>query len=125
MIRDAQSNAFESERFYLEYKDPAFSWQRIQRGDLKVLWHDRPSDGVVKVAEDVSRRLEPVKRLLGLDTLRPMKAVILNSRREAGTQFSFYQRNRRGAPRIRRVRLRGPGTSSCWWVLAATAWSTR
>ena len=89
VIRDAQRNAFESERFYLEYKDPAFSWQRVQRGDLIVLWHDRPLDGVVKVAEDVSRRLEPVKRLLGLDTLRPMKAVIFNSRREAGRSFPF------------------------------------
>ena len=89
VIQDSQGNAFESERLYLEYKDPAYTWQRVQRGDLIILWHDRPRDGVVKVAEEVSQRLDPVKSLLGLETPKPMKAVILNSRREAGRSFPF------------------------------------
>lgn len=89
VIQDSQGNAFESERLYLEYKDPAYTWQRVQRGDLIILWHDRPRDGVVKVAEEVSRRLEPVKSLLGLETPKPMKAVIFNSSREAGRSFPF------------------------------------
>jgi hypothetical protein len=86
-IRDAVGNTVESERFDLEYKDPAFDWQRFQRGELVILWHDRPRSQVVEVARDVGERLVAVKELLGLENPRPMKAVILNSSREAGRSF--------------------------------------
>ena len=89
VIRDAEGNTFESEKFSLEYKDPADRWQSFRRGDLIVLWHDRPEESVAEVVELVDRRVESVKNLLGLGTIKPMKAVILNSSREAGRSFPY------------------------------------
>ena len=89
VIRDADGNTFESETFSLEYKDPRFQWQTLSRGDMVILWHDRPVSKVEQVATLVSRRLESVKGLLGLETVKPMKAVIVNSAREAGRSFPF------------------------------------
>ena len=86
-IRDSEGNTFETETFSLEYADPSYDWRRTQHGDLMFLWHDRPLDSVVDVARDVAPRLEEVKELFGLETVRPMKAVIINSGREAGRSF--------------------------------------
>ena len=89
VIQDAAGNTFESDTFSLEYKDPRFRWQTLSRGDMVILWHDRPLSEVEQVATLVSRRLESVKTLLGLETVEPMKAVIVNSAREAGRSFPF------------------------------------
>ena len=86
-VKDAAGNTFESDRFSLEYKDPSFEWHRFQQGDLIFLWHDRPADLVMAVASDVDQSLEPVRQLLGLDAIRPMKAVILKSVGEAERSF--------------------------------------
>ena len=87
VLRDAEGNSLESERFSLEYLDPRFEWQRFEQGDLVVLSHDRSSDRIVEVATSVNQQLIEVRELLGLDDTPPMKAVIVNSMREAGRSF--------------------------------------
>ena len=86
-IRDASGNIAETERFHLEYMDPRYDWQRYQAGGLIVLWHDRPRSQVARVADHVALRLEEIKRLMGLSETVPMKAVIVNSQREARRNF--------------------------------------
>ena len=89
VVRDAAGNAFESEHFFLEYKDPSFDWQRLQDGDLVILWHDRSRTDVERVLADVAPRVEDVKALFGLGDAGVMKAVIVNSSREARRSFPF------------------------------------
>ena len=86
-IRDENGNAFETDSFTLEYKDPTFEWERIVRDELVVLYHDRPFDRVDEVAGDVAERTAEVKSLLGLETSKPQKAVIFNGTREASRSF--------------------------------------
>ena len=86
-IRDAEGNELETERFSLEYKDPGYEWQSFRQGGLIVLWHDRPFRAVQTAAHHVNDRLREVRELLALQETPPMKAVILNSSREAGRSF--------------------------------------
>ena len=60
-----------------------------RRGDLAILWHDRPRRDVERVLADVAPRVEEIKSLFGLDEAGVMKAVIVNSRREARQSFPF------------------------------------
>jgi hypothetical protein len=64
-------------------------------GDFVFLWHNRSEESVKQVATDVSSRLEPVKELLGLGTVGPMKAVILNNSREATQAFPVVSQTAR------------------------------
>lgn len=89
VVRDAAGGRFESERTVIEYKDPAFDWQRAQEGELAILWHDRPRRDVERVLDDVAPKIEEIKSLFGLDEVGVMKAVIVNSRREARQSFPF------------------------------------
>ena len=86
-MRDTAGNVYQTPPYSFEYKDPAYDWQRYREGDLIVLWHDRPREQVEQVAREVSQQLVEVKELLGLEDTPPMKAVILNSVREAGRSF--------------------------------------
>ena len=88
-IRDKNGNVFETETFWVEYKDPSFEWQRLELQDLTILWHDRPRSRVDLVGAEVEMRLIEVKRLLGLEDMRPMNAVIVNTAREAARSFPF------------------------------------
>jgi hypothetical protein len=92
VIKDADGNTFQSPDFSLEYKDPAYDWHRYRHGALEILWHDRPRDTVVAVANTVSERLESVKELLDLTDVEPMKAVIVNGSREASRSFPVVSR---------------------------------
>lgn len=89
VVRDAAGNTFESEPLFLEYKDPAFDWQRLQEGDLVILWHDRSERDVERVLADVAPRIEEIKSLFGVADAGVMKAVIVNSSREASSSFPF------------------------------------
>ena len=88
-ITDAKGNTFETDRYSLEYRDPRFRWNKLTRGDLVVLWHDLPRERVEKVAAYVDQRLAAVKSMFGLEDVAPMKAVIVNSRREARAAFPY------------------------------------
>ena len=88
-ILDKDGNVFETETFSMEYKDPAFDWQRLELKDLTILWHDRPQSRLERVGTEVEGRLVEVKRLLGLEAAKPMKAVIVNTAREAARSFPF------------------------------------
>lgn len=87
VIDDIDGNSLTSDTYLLEYKDPSYRWQSVRHGDLVILWHDRRLEDVIEVANDVGGRLAEVKALLGLERTTPMKAVILNDRREAGRSF--------------------------------------
>ena len=89
VVRDAAGGRFESERAVLEYKDPAFDWQRTQDGELAILWHDRSRRDVERVLAEVSPKVDEIKSLFGLGEAGVMKAVIVNSRREAQQSFPF------------------------------------
>ena len=82
-IVDELGNTLETQRHSLEYSDPGYAWQELRQGELVVLWHDLPEENVREVVANVGRRLEEVKSVLGIVTAPPMKAVILNDRREA------------------------------------------
>ena len=89
VVRDAAGNTFESEHFALEYKDPSFDWQRIQQGQTVILWHDRSERDVERVLAEVAPQVEEIKSLFGLADVGIMKAVIVNSSREARRSFPF------------------------------------
>ena len=86
-IEDVDGHRVETDDFSLEYKDPAYEWERVEKGDLVVLYHDRPFDSVDAVASDVAERLDEIKALLGLEASKRQKAVIFNSSREARRSF--------------------------------------
>ncbi len=86
-VSDAAGNELESPRLLLEYKDPSFEWKRLQQNDITFLWHDRPAEAVARVAREVDRRLEPVRRLLGAPLESPKKAIIVNGSAEATRSF--------------------------------------
>ncbi len=86
-IQDAEGNETETDDFLLEYKDPAYEWERVEYGGLTVLYHDRPARLVEEAARDVAARIEDVKSLLGMEEARPQKAVIFNSGGEARRSF--------------------------------------
>ena len=92
VIKDAAGNELESEPLLLEYKDPSFEWQRLERDYVTYLWHDRPVSSVVSVAGIVEARLEPVTRLLGSAPASHKKAVIVNDGAEAALSFPSVSR---------------------------------
>jgi hypothetical protein len=87
VITDTTGQKLETEEYSVEYLDTSKSWQRLQVGDMDLLFHDRDYEGVESVAEDVTKSLRDVKQLLGVTAIRPQKAVILNGEREAQASF--------------------------------------
>ncbi len=86
-IRDALGRSLETPPLTLEYRDPRYEWQTLQRGSMKFLWHDRPVEQVARVSDVVAERLNEVREVLGLDADPQMKAVIINDAREAQRSF--------------------------------------
>lgn len=89
VVRDANNDVYESRSFFLEYKDTSYEWQKINQGDLTLLWHDIPQERVLEIATNLSDHIYRVKNLLQIDEVNPMKAVIVNSRHEAEASFPF------------------------------------
>jgi hypothetical protein len=87
LITDSSGQELETEEYFVEYLDTSKSWQRLQVGDMDLLFHDRPAEGVASVAEDVTESLRDVKRLLGVTAIKPQKAIILNGERESQDSF--------------------------------------
>ena len=86
-IKDVEGNIFQSPYFSLEYKNPAYQWRRYRQGMIEILWHDRPRHTVIALTNTAITRLELLKGLLGMTDVEPMKAVIVNSSREARHSF--------------------------------------
>ena len=86
-IENAAGSTVKTNTLALEYKDPSKEWERVQQGNLIVLYHDLPSDEVDRAARDVAERIERVNSLLGIEVSRPQKAVIFNSSSEARRSF--------------------------------------
>ena len=95
VIRDADGNTFETDRYHLEYLDPRFEWRELRLDNIRVLYHDRPDDRVLRIATDVEKRLAPVRALLDLESARPVKAVLLNDGRESRRTFPFISETAR------------------------------
>ena len=86
-IENASGRTVKTDTLSLEYKDPSKEWERVEEGNLIVLYHDLPSDEVQRAARDVAESMERVKSLLAVEVSRPQKAVIFNSSREARLSF--------------------------------------
>ena len=86
-INDEAGNSLETQTYSLEYRDPRYRWQKLRQGELVLLWHDIPLDRVRVLAENVERRLQAVKQLLGLEEAPTVKAVLFVNRRE--TELGF------------------------------------
>lgn len=87
MIRDAEGRSFETQAETFEYLDPAHEWQRVQKGDLVLLYHDRNRESVERVVDEASVSIERVKTVFDLGRVRPIKAVILSNRAESRESF--------------------------------------
>ncbi len=88
-ITDAAGNTLETEHFTFEYRDPRYTWSEVRRGDLVVLSHNLSRERVERMAEEVAQGLAEVKDLFGLEEISPIKAVIVNGRREAQRVFPY------------------------------------
>ena len=88
-IGDTAGNTLSTEPASLEYRDPRYDWQELRHGSLVMVWHDLPAGRVMDVAAEVDRRLDDVKRVVGLQESSSIKAVVVNSRREADIVFPF------------------------------------
>ena len=86
-IENASGRTVQTDTLSLEYKDPSKEWERVEEGNLIVLYHDLPADEVRRAARDVAESMERVKSLLGIEVSRPQKAVIFNSSGEARRSF--------------------------------------
>ncbi len=87
VLRDEAGKVQETPRTTLEYKDPQYEWQRLEHGPLVFLWHDRPESEVRAAAAEIAPHVETVQRALGLESVQPVKAIILGSGREAQRSF--------------------------------------
>ena len=94
-IIDSDQNTLETARSSFEYRDPRYRWNMLTRGDLTVVWHDISRRRIEGLAAEVVGRMEEIKSVFGLDQVEPMKAVIVNSRREAQIAFPFLSETSR------------------------------
>jgi hypothetical protein len=88
-IRDSQGGVVETPRSKMSYLDPTYHWRELRQGDLIVTWHDIPVERVRSVVTNVEPQLQSVKDMFGLTDVRPVKAVIFNSRRESARGLPF------------------------------------
>ncbi len=86
---DANGRRSRTEPAVVEYLDPRFDWRTVRTENLLVVYHDRAERDVLTAARLVDRHLAALKDLLGMQSARPVKAVILSSRSEAQRTFPF------------------------------------
>ena len=86
-IGDSEGNDLQTPAYSLEYRDPRYRWRELRRGNMVILYHDLPAERVADVAAKVDQRLEEAVAVVGLEEMPPVKAVILNGRREADRTF--------------------------------------
>ncbi len=95
VIGDATGRRLQSEPFTLTYLDRRYGWEDVRLENLIVTYHDRSREDVLGAASQVNLLLEDVKDLMGLESVRPMKAVILNDLREADRSFPLISQTAR------------------------------
>ena len=88
-IRGAGGDVVETPHSRVTYLDPVYRWRELRQGDLIMTWHDISEERVRAVLTNVEPRMQAAKDLFGLDDVRPIKAVIFNSRREADRGLPF------------------------------------
>ena len=88
-IQDSRGGVLETPHVKVTYLDPAYRWRELREGDLVVTWHDLSEERVRKVVTDAEARLRVAKEMFGLDDVRPVKAVIFNSRKESDRGLPF------------------------------------
>ena len=88
-IRGAGGGVVETPHVKVTHLDPAYRWRELRQGDLIVTWHDLSEERVRRVATNVEPRMRAAREMFGLDDVRPIKAVIFNSRREADRGLPF------------------------------------
>ena len=88
-IRGAGGGVVETPHTRVTYLDPVYRWRELRQGDLIVTWHDISEERVRTVLSNVEPRMQAAKDMFGLDDVRPIKAVIFNSRQEADRGLPF------------------------------------
>lgn len=88
-IRDSLGSVLETPRSTVAYLDPIYQWRQMREGDLIVTWHDIPAERVRAVVINVEASLQAAKEMFGLDEVRPIRAVIFNSRTESARGLPF------------------------------------
>ena len=88
-IRGAGGGVVDTPHVKVTYLDPVYRWREMRQGDLVVTWHDISEERVRAVVANVEPRLRAAKEMFGLEEVRPIKAVIFNSRREADRGLPF------------------------------------
>ena len=86
---NANGRRSRTEPAIVEYLDPRYDWRTVRTENLLVVYHDRRERDVLAAARVVDRHLAGLKDLLGMQSARPVKAVILSSRSEAQRSFPF------------------------------------
>ena len=89
VIRGAGGGEVETPHTKVTYLDPVYLWRELRQGDLTVIWHDISERRVREVIANVEPRMRAAREMFGLDEVRPIKAVIVNSRREADRSLPF------------------------------------
>ena len=92
VIRDAESNVYETSPTVIEYTDDRFQWKQTQAGPLLLLYHDLSRSKVEAVTREVEDRLDHIFSLLQIETGRPIKGIIYNRHSEADDAFPRQSR---------------------------------
>ena len=88
-ITDVNGNTVETTPWSFEFRDPRYRWNSLTIGSLTVLSHDISERRVRQAASDVAARIEEIKPVFGIEDVHTMKAVVVNSSREARRSFPF------------------------------------
>ncbi len=89
VIRGAGGGEVETPHVKVTYLDPVYYWRELTQGDLTVIWHDISERRVREVVANVEPLMRAAREMFGLDEVRPIKAVIFNSRRESDRGLPF------------------------------------
>ena len=89
LIEDSEGRFKETKSSQLEYLDPIFDWKRMTTGDLVILYHDRSPEMVERVLLDVHKRTVHIRSVLMIEDMKPQKAIVMNSMKEARRNFPY------------------------------------
>ncbi len=81
-----------SPTYEFEHLDPRYDWRRMSFDDFTLYYHHRNPNEARAVGGEVSRRLERVKAILGLEGDFDYRAVIVNSHAEGRRSFPAVSR---------------------------------
>ena len=91
-VTDVEGNVHDTATDVLEVLDQRFQWDRTGIDSLLLLHYDLSSSRTRAGARDVEASLALARNLLGLDSARPIRGVVYNSRAEARDVLPYQSR---------------------------------